>query len=74
MTRIDQLLAYDLAQQELSKGGTMKLTKYDKLCKYYVKGGLCSSLEAPKPQHSRCIGKTSCGDYKVEGYKKDEAK
>lgn len=49
----------------------MKLTVYDKLCKYYVRGGLCSCIDAPNPQHSKCIGKVACDDYKVDEYKKD---
>ena len=42
----------------------MKLTEHDKLCRYYMKGGLCSHPDAPKPQHSRCIGKPKCEHYK----------
>lgn len=49
----------------------MKLTKNDKLCQFFVKGGLCSHPDAPRPTHSRCISKIHCGVYEVEQYKKD---
>ena len=32
-------------------------------CKYYIKGGLCASSDAPKPGHSECIGKDACGSF-----------
>ena len=30
---------------------------------HYLPRGLCSSREAPKPHHSRCIGKKDCEEY-----------
>ena len=32
-------------------------------CKYYLKGGKCSSESAPNPNHSWCVSKYRCGDY-----------
>ena len=29
-------------------------------CKFYLKGGRCTSKDAPNPGHSRCIGKVKC--------------
>jgi len=32
-------------------------------CKFYLKGGKCSHLDAPNPGHSRCIGKEACSSW-----------
>lgn len=32
-------------------------------CECYLKGGRCSSEDAPNPTHSWCIGRERCGSY-----------
>ena len=32
-------------------------------CKYYLKGNRCGNVDAPNPNHSRCIGVKGCGSF-----------
>ncbi|KKN60890.1 hypothetical protein LCGC14_0527610 [marine sediment metagenome] len=34
-------------------------------CKFYLKGGNCSHLNAPEPGHSRCLGEKGCAVYEL---------
>ena len=31
-------------------------------CVFYIKGNKCTSVNAPRPGRSKCIGKQTCGD------------
>jgi len=35
-------------------------------CKYHLKYDLCSSPEAPKPNHNRCIGSRLCEEWQLQ--------